>query len=292
MPAVSVIMPVFNRAETIERAVRSVLDQTFTDFELIVIDDGSSDGSAALVEAIGDPRVTLIRFESNRGGNAARNAGILAATGPLISFLDSDDAFLPEKLATIVAMFAERPALDLIVDSFIKVLPPGSHPPQKVRRNAVIEDQETFLRALFTRRLWKATPAISARRAAIVRAGMFDETVKRMQDFDFLIRMAAAGQCASTDQVLWLKHWTPQSISAGDTWIESNLELTRRYPQYLTDQAYRPGLAYAVRLALARRFKSRQLAGAWSDLGQLAAAFGWRETLALLLESIRPRPKI
>jgi len=292
MPAVSVIMPVYNRAETIERAVRSVLEQRFEDFELIVIDDGSSDHSAAVVEAIDDPRVKLLRLGRNRGGNAARNAGIRAATGSLVAFLDSDDAFLPEKLDTVVGIFEARPDLDLLVDSFIKVLPPGSRPPEKIRRNSVIDDQPTFLRALFTRQLWKATPAITALRATIVRAGLFDENVKRMQDFDFLIRMAAAGQCASTDKVLWLKHWTPVSISAGDTWIQANVELCRRYPEYRTNTAYRPGLAYAVRLAMSRRLKSRQLSGAWSDLRQLSAAFGWKEAAALLLESSRPRPKI
>lgn len=292
MPAISVIMPVYNRAGTIERAVRSILDQRFEDHELIVIDDGSSDGSAAVVEAIDDPRLTLLRFDRNRGGNAARNAGVQAATSPLIAFLDSDDAFLPDKLGTVVEIFARRPELDLLVDSFIKVLPPGSRPPEKIRRNAVIDDQATFLRALFTRRLWKATPAITARRETILRAGLFDESVKRMQDFDFLIRMAAAGKCAATDQVLWLKHWTPESISAGDTWIPANLELCRRYPEYRANPAYRPGLAYAARRAMSRRLKSGQIADAWADLRLLSSAFGWRETVALLLESTRGRPKI
>ena len=292
MPTISVIMPVYNRAGTIERAVRSVLAQSFEDFELIIIDDGSSDGSAGVVEAIDDPRITLLKLGRNCGGNAARNAGIRTASGPLIAFLDSDDAYLPDKLGTVADIFAARPQLDLLVDSFIKVLPPGSRPPQKIRRNPVIDDQPTFLRALFTRRLWKATPAITARRETILRAGLFDESVKRMQDFDFLIRMAASGQCAATDQVLWLKHWTPESISAGDTWIPANLELCGRYPEYRTNPAYRPGLAYAVRLAMSRRLKSRQLAGAWADLAQLSAAFGWRETIALLIESTRPRPKI
>ena len=292
MPAVSVILPVYNRADTIERAVRSVLDQHFEDFELIVIDDGSSDDSAALVEAIADPRIKLLRLDGNRGGNAARNAGIRTATSDLIAFLDSDDAYLPAKLGTVVGIFASRPDLDLLVDSFVKVLTPGSRPAEKVRRNPVIDDQPTFLRALFTRQLWKATPAITARREAILRTGLFDESVKRMQDFDFLIRMAAIGQCAATDQILWRKHWMPESISAGDTWIPANLELCRRYPEYRTNPAYRPGLAHAVRLAMSRRLKSRQLSGAWADLGQLSAAFGWRETVALLLESTRKRPRI
>ena len=123
MPTVSVVIPVYNRAAVVRRAIDSVLAQSLTDFELIVVDDGSSDGSPGIVAGIDDPRVRLIRLPVNGGGNAARNRGIREATAPIVAFLDSDDYFLPHKLASIVALFEERSDLGLAVDSFRKVYP-------------------------------------------------------------------------------------------------------------------------------------------------------------------------
>lgn len=291
-PAVSVILPVHNRADVLPRAIQSVLDQEFRDFELIVVDDGSTDGSAAAARAFADDRVRLIELDRNRGGNAARNEGIRAARAPLIAFLDSDDTYLPEKLAWTVAEFDRRPGLELLVDSFVKVQPPGSARPRVVRRNPVIEDRELFRRALFTRQLWKATPSITVRRAAALKAGLFDETLRRLQDFDFLIRVSEFANCASTDQVLWVKYWDATAISAQDNMIPANIELVRRHPEYLSTPAYRPGLAYALRLSAWRRIRRGDLAGVVRDLRNLAGAFGKRQAVRLALEALRPRPRL
>ncbi|MFZ1988674.1 MAG: glycosyltransferase family 2 protein, partial [Alphaproteobacteria bacterium] len=97
-PRVSVVIPVYNRANLICRAVESVLRQTYSPYEVIVVDDASSDKSAAIAEAIRDPRVQVIRNEVNRGGGAARNIGIDAALGDYIAFLDSDDMWHRDKL--------------------------------------------------------------------------------------------------------------------------------------------------------------------------------------------------
>src|SRR5690242_7055974 len=99
-PFFSVVIPVFNRASVLETALRSVLDQTFQDFEIVVADDGSSDDPRAVIARIADPRIRYLHQE-NRGGAAARNLGIDAASGKLIAFLDSDDVFLPHHLQTM-----------------------------------------------------------------------------------------------------------------------------------------------------------------------------------------------
>ncbi len=183
-PKVSVVLPVRNREDVLPRAIASVVQQKFQEWELIVVDDGSTDGSAEAARSFRDGRVRLLGLGSNRGGNAARNAGIREAKAPLIAFLDSDDSYHPEKLERTVAHFEKRADLDLLVDSFIKVRPPGSARSTVVRRNPVIEDRETFRRALFTRLLWKATPAITVKREVALHAGLFDEELKRLQDFD------------------------------------------------------------------------------------------------------------
>jgi glycosyltransferase involved in cell wall biosynthesis len=291
-PAISVILPVHNRADTLGRAIQSVLDQSFRDFELIVIDDGSKDASAKVVKGFDDPRIRFIQLPENRGGNVARNAGLKAASAPLIAFLDSDDTYLPQKLERVAAMFAERPELELLVDSFVKVQPPGSRRERVVRRNPVIDDQETFKRALFTRQLWKATPSISVRRDAAMRAGMFDESLKRLQDFDFLIRVAAVARCASTDEVLWVKYWDAVAISAQDTMISANVDLVKRHPEYLATRAYRPGLAYAVRLSLWRKLRKGKLGAMARDVRLLAHGFGRGEATKLLFEALLPRPAL
>ena len=291
MPCVSVILPVHNRADVLPRAIESVIAQELADFELIVVDDGSTDESATLVQSFADDRIRLIRLDKNRGGNVARNEGIRAARSPLIAFLDSDDRYLPNKLSTVVGEFERRPRLDLLVDSFIKIQPPGSRKAQVVRSNPVIDGRELFRTALFTRQLWKATPAITVRREVALKAP-FDETLRRLQDFDFLIRASEFANCASTDQVLWVKYWDAGAISAQDNMIPANVELVRRHPEYLRNAAYRPGLAYALRLSAWRRVKKGDFAGIARDLRNLAAAFGAGEAARLGFEALRPRPAL
>jgi len=291
MPCVSVILPVHNRADVLPRAIDSVIAQELADFELIVVDDGSTDESATLAQSFADDRIRLIRLDKNRGGNVARNEGIRAARSPLIAFLDSDDRYLPNKLSTVVGEFERRPGLDLLVDSFIKIQPPGSRKAQVVRSNPVIDGRELFRTALFTRQLWKATPAITVRREVALKAP-FDETLRRLQDFDFLIRASEFANCASTDQVLWVKYWDAGAISAQDNMIPANVELVRRHHEYLRNAAYRPGLAYALRLSAWRRVKKGDFAGIARDLRNLAAAFGAGEAARLGFEALRPRPAL
>jgi glycosyltransferase involved in cell wall biosynthesis len=285
IPKISVVLPVHNRAGVLGRAMHSVLRQTLHDFQLVVVDDGSTDASVAVARSIEDQRITLIELGRNRGGNVARNAGIRAAKAPLIAFLDSDDMYLPEKLEQVVAEFDRDTGLQVLVDSFIKVQPSGA---RVERKNPVIRDRETFRRALFTRQLWKATPSITVRREAVLRV-MFDETLRRLQDFDFLIRASAVLDCRSTDAVLWVKYWDANAISAQDNLIPANVELVRRHPEYLKVREYRPGLAYILRLSLWRRLKRGNVAGAARDLKQLSSGFGGKEAGRLLLESAFPR---
>jgi glycosyltransferase involved in cell wall biosynthesis len=287
-PAISVILPVHNRADVLGRAIQSVLDQTLNEWELILVDDGSTDDSVAVAKSFADPRIRIIELDTNRGGNAARNAGVRAATAPLIAFLDSDDTYLAEKLAWVVAEFGRRPELELLVDSFVKIQPSGA---RVTRRNPVINDRGTFRKALFQRQLWKATPSITAKRETILRV-MFDETLRRLQDFDFLIRVSEFANCGSTDQVLWVKYWDSGAISAEDNMIPANIELVRRHPEYLSVPEYHPGLAYALRLSLWRRLKKGDAAGMLRDIRKLRDAFGSREATRLLLEAAMPRPRL
>lgn len=108
-PSVSVVMPVYNVERFVVQAVRSVLEQSFQDFELIIVDDGGSDGSIALCEALADHR-TRIMHQVNRGLAGARNAGIAAARGEFVALLDSDDAWTADKLARHIAALRANPS--------------------------------------------------------------------------------------------------------------------------------------------------------------------------------------
>lgn len=102
MPRVSVIIPTYNRAHLVREAIENVLDQTFADLELIVVDDGSMDNTDGVARSFADPRLKYLK-QSNKGAAAARNTGPDACTGELVAFLDSDDLFLPETLELQIA---------------------------------------------------------------------------------------------------------------------------------------------------------------------------------------------
>jgi glycosyltransferase involved in cell wall biosynthesis len=116
MPLISIVMPTFNRADTIQRAVESIRAQYYSDWELLVIDDGSTDDTASRLAGL-DPRIRLLRQE-NQGVTAARNAGLAAVKGELVSFLDSDDEWLPHHLALAAAFFAAHPGEHLFTSEF------------------------------------------------------------------------------------------------------------------------------------------------------------------------------
>lgn len=105
---ISVIIPLYNKEAGVATALRSVLAQTYQDFEIVVVDDGSTDGSVAVVETFNDPRICLIR-QQNAGVSAARNRGIKEAEGEYVAFLDADDEWIPEFLAEIVTLQKEFP---------------------------------------------------------------------------------------------------------------------------------------------------------------------------------------
>ena len=120
-PSISVVIPLYNKKLSITRAVTSVLSQTVKDFELIIIDDGSDDGSGDTISSIKDSRLRIIT-QPNRGEGEARNVGILAARNTLIAFLDADDEWMPHFLATAIDMVARFPSAGAFATSYVSCL--------------------------------------------------------------------------------------------------------------------------------------------------------------------------
>lgn len=188
-PHVSVVIPMFNRAATIQRAVNSALAQSFRNIEVIVVDDASSDDSVAIVTAIDDQRVRLLRRDRNGGASAARNVGVAAARGELVAFLDSDDEWFPRKLEIQVTALESAPAgvgvsctgVEMhLLDHAITRLQPLEDSPDWARRVAMDCD------------LSPGTTQLT-RRAVFDAIGPLDETLPRFEDWDWLIRYTRTG---------------------------------------------------------------------------------------------------
>jgi glycosyltransferase involved in cell wall biosynthesis len=187
VPQVSVVIPVHNRETLIGRAIDSVLRQTYTDFELLVVDDGSTDGTVARVQAqTGDPRLRLLRHTTNRGAAAARNTAIMAARGEFIAFLDSDDEWLPDKLERQVACLASAPPDMLMCCSGYWMVR---------ERSREVAARIPRARGSWREALWDGctlSPGSTAfiRRRAFDIHGLFDERLGRLEDWDWLLRYA------------------------------------------------------------------------------------------------------
>ena len=290
-PVVTVVIPAHNRQSVIGRAIDSVLAQDFAAFELVVVDDGSTDGTARVVDAIDDTRVRLER-QAREGANAARNRGVRETTAPLIAFLDSDDEYLPNKLSVVVQAFADRPNLGTLLDSYAIVNPTrhGGQPEDLI--NPPIDTSEAFLAALFdsnvkARRLRKSTSGMTVRRDVALRAGLFDEGIARRQDMEFLARLAKVARCATTTERLWIKHELPDSITfVGGGFVEASLSIIRQHPEYA---AHRTRFAADLVIYLWETIRRGDRQRVADDLRLLAGKLGRAATLRLLGQGLRAR---
>lgn len=192
---VSVVIPTYNRASYVTKAIQSVLTQSYTDHEIIVVDDGSTDDTQQVLQSYAN-RIRIIRQE-NAGPSAARNLGVEAARGRWVAFLDSDDEWAPEKLAAQTADLAERPDLCAHFTNVTFVL--------SNRQTVSLFEVRGFngrnpSRGVFERPLTRVLddeivvlPTFIARRDVLLDAGLFDTHLSVAEDRDLLMRVALAG---------------------------------------------------------------------------------------------------
>ena len=202
-PRCSVVIPTYNRAHSVGDAIASVLRQTMADLECIVVDDGSTDSTPALLASIKDQRLRLI-LGRHAGVAAARNLGVAHARAPLVAFLDSDDLWRPHKLTHEVAFLDRHPELDAVFSDLEKE-DGGRVYPSFMRETAVFSgllgEREYRDGVALSRRevflvLLEEVPikpsALTLRRDAFDKAGRFDETWSSSEDWEFLLRFARA----------------------------------------------------------------------------------------------------
>nr|HID58580.1 glycosyltransferase [Desulfobacterales bacterium] len=180
---VSVIIPTYNRASFLDEAISSVLRQDLKDFELIVVDDGSTDSTQEILAQYQDIRI--IR-KTHQGVSAARNAGIAFSRGDLISFLDSDDLWLPEKLSVQVEFFKSHPSALICQTEEIWVRNGTRIYPKKRHKKFSGMIFEASLRLCIV-----SPSAVMMRKSFFDRVGYFDETLPACEDYDLWLRTAA-----------------------------------------------------------------------------------------------------
>ena len=191
----SVIIPTYNRADLLPRAIRSVLAQTYALLEVIVVDDASTDDTPGTIVGITDPRLTYVRHSANRGVSAAQNTGIQAAKGELIAFLGDDDTWLPDKLAKQVPLF-ERPEVGLVYCGVEAVDREDRRQwiSRPLKRGRIYED------LLFKNYLY--APAVVVRRRCLEGGNLFDEKLRAHEDQDLWLRIADT----------WLVDYVPEVL--------------------------------------------------------------------------------
>ena len=198
IPLVSVIIPTYNRGWVVQEAIDSVLDQDFRDYELIVVDDGSDDNTREILGAYGKA-ITVLQ-QPNRGVSAARNRGIAEAAGRLIAFLDSDDLWLPRKLATQVKFFAEN--ADAVINQTQEIwIRNGVRVNPKKRHHK-------FSGMIFERSLalcLVSPSAVMIKKSLFDDVGVFDEQLPACEDYDLWLRVSCRYPVHLMDSPLIIK---------------------------------------------------------------------------------------
>lgn len=249
-PAVSIITPAYNAARYIEHTLESAVRQTFGDFELLIVDDGSTDQTLEIAEryAARDSRIVVSR-QSNRGIASARNAAMARARGRYFALLDSDDLWFPTYLAEQIAILEQRPDIDVLSANALNfggikdgepLLPVSNYwdiRPVTLLRLVEVEDSMSILSVF--------------RREVSAAIGVFDESLRRSEDYDFWLRAATAGfSIAINPRPLGLYRRRPDSLSADEALM---LEAMRRPLNKVRQTClHRPEVQAAVDRQLAR----------------------------------------
>lgn len=197
-PEVSIVMPTYNRAHLIGESIQSVLDQTFQDFELIIVDDGSSDDTEAVVKRFNDPRIRYI-YQQNKGQSGATNTGIRNARGKYIAFLDSDDLWVPELLEVEVAILDAKPDIGLVYAK-AQAMDEKGNPKPRIRGAYEKYPGETLKSMLYGD--FSCIQTTLVRRECFDLAGLFDETLKGRVDWDMFLRIAKHYRFAHINKIL------------------------------------------------------------------------------------------
>ena len=251
-PMVSVIIPTHNRAELLPRSVDSVLTQTYDNYEILIVDDGSSDTTQEVADSFADSRIRYVRREQSGGASAARNTGIRNVRGEYIAFLDDDDEWLPRKLERQVALLDSSPPEVGLVYGWVDIVSDPTGEVTQKYRNTMQGDVFDILVAMRT----PGPTSVLMVRASVAREVRgFDESLPRHNDIDFICRISKRYHVAVVPEVVAKHHDghgyrqisdnTPQSMS------HALSQLRRHMVTYADELARRPKAHAAVLRSIA-----------------------------------------
>jgi glycosyltransferase involved in cell wall biosynthesis len=275
---VSVVIPTYNRAATLPRAIKSVLGQDYDNLELIIVDDASTDETAEVLSRVDDPRMRVIVHEKNKGFAGALNTGGHAARGDIIAFQDSDDEWLDGKLSRQMQALSAAP--ECVCVYCMKIV--YGRDPDYVRgkRRIVcvpgpeVEKVSGDMRLALAHKNIVSTQTVVCRRDAFLRVGGFDERLYNSVDWDFTSRLAALGSFAYVDEPLVNTYIQKDSIST--------LSHKRPYSMLIiANKLKRSGIPATVQ------------ADSWAHLGVMMGRLGYpRRAEVLIRASLAARPLV
>jgi len=246
-PTVSIVIPTYNRAETVQRAIESVLRQTWRDFELLIVDDCSTDSTIGEVQRIDDTRIRIVSTEKNMGPSGARNVGICESNGKWIAFQDSDDEWLPEKLDLQMKRLQDIGANH--VAAYCGMIAVG-HPNAEELRSTRSSRTRTLylphaskpkveghiLKALLTASL-VSTQTLVCRRDVLSTIGGFDEGLPALVDWECMLRLAQHGTFAFVDSPLVIQYLTNNSVTR-ERWrrVKARHQIVEKHYDLMKDE--------------------------------------------------------
>jgi glycosyltransferase involved in cell wall biosynthesis len=243
-PSVSVILPTYNRSSLLKESIGSVLAQTYSDFELLVVDDGSTDDTREAVAAIDDKRIRYIGLTKNRGQAAARNIGVKEAKASLVASQDSDDIWLPEKLDMQMSTLRESSArTGVVYTAYERIC--GNRSEVLPSRRIVPKTGDVHARLL--RGNFITTQTTLIRRECFEKVGSFDEGQRSMDDWDLFIRLSKDYHFAFVDKLLVKYRVLSDSVSVDmDRFVCSYERILGRHKAEIPDNSDLLAWHYAV----------------------------------------------
>ena len=300
LPSVSIIIPTYNREELLRVAVKSVIAQTHDDWELIIADDGSTDGTRDYLADLNEPRIRIMLLEHDGNQSRVRNAAVTVARGEWIALLDSDDVWLPDKLAMQLSDLARRPECGWSCTGLGFIDEQGRPTP---RRAGVPYHPYSgwILEALLTFDAAATTTSLLVRRSLLADVGGFDERFPFRGDYELELRLAARSElCALAEPLVLLRQHSSRSTSMErvSNLYRENARIFRSVEQTTSDQKIR-GICrrqYVIQLVGEARALSRE-GDQRASLVCLARALReapttgevWRSILAVTLHAMGVR---
>lgn len=240
---ISIIVPTYNRAQVIARSINSILTQTYENFELLILDDGSTDDTRNVIERFEDERIRYIRLKDNSGASHARNVGIQMATCEYIAFQDSDDVWLPEKLEKQMQKMVH--ASEKVGLVYCRMNGKGRNGEKVVCPERWIDKEKLEGNILFLllRENVIGTPTMLFRKKCLEQAGGFNESLKCIEDWELVLRIAEFWEIEFVEDILVEVYQSEHSVSENiNGYLEARCYMISKYWKLMAQENVLDGI--------------------------------------------------